>query len=318
MLVIKVSTPWNHIDFNTRLSKLVDKSDYVYDFSVGCNECDFWIIWGGIGANSEKVTCPPENVIYITDEVHELRTFNQSFLEQFAAILTYRTDIKHQQVIITEHELNTWLIDKDYDTLAANQLIKKSKKLSVVCSDLTWLPGHKSRFAFVNKLIGHFKDKIDVYGRGFNFVNDKYDALAPYKYSVAIENTSAHGYFTEKIADCYLTDTMPLYYGCPNIANYFDLNSFLSLDLSDFKKSIADIERLLEEDPYETLLPLLKIQKNKYLTDYHIFSKLPFILSRHFSFQVKRKAIIIKSEKLFGEGISFKSWIKQMTKIKII
>jgi hypothetical protein len=46
---------------------------------------------------------------------------------------------------------------------------------------------------------------------------NKIDGLIDYKYSIAIENCAENNYFTEKITDCILTDTTPIYYGCPNI-----------------------------------------------------------------------------------------------------
>jgi hypothetical protein len=40
-------------------------------------------------------------------------------------------------------------------------------------------------------------------------------------YGVAIENTSHNGYFTEKILDCFLLKTIPVYWGCSSIFNFF-------------------------------------------------------------------------------------------------
>lgn len=303
MFIVKFSTPWNHIDFNTRTSKLFNNSKYKFDFSETCLICDFWIIWGGIKITKEKVLCPPQNVIYITDEVHEGRFFYKSFLDQFPAIFTCRTDINQASVIFT-HELNTWMVDGDFDTISGNPIPAKTKLLSVVCSDQTWLPGHKIRYAFVNKLIGHFKDRIDVFGRGFNPINIKNNALAPYKYSIAIESSVIPGYFTEKIADCYLMHTVPLYYGCPDIDMYFDPASYMLLNPADYKSSISRIEALLEEDPYEQLLPALLQAREKYLFNYHIFNALPLLLSKHFTTGLPKQKVCIKAENTFQRGYS--------------
>ena len=246
MIKIKISTPWNHINFNTRVSTLNGNPNYNFFFDDDPIECDFWVIWGGIKGEKEKAICNPANIIYLTDEVNEQRFFNKFFLNQFAAIITCRSDLKHPS-IISNHELNTWMIDRNYDWLYADKEIPKTKSLSVISSDQTWLPGHKLRFAFVNKLIGHFKDRLDVFGKGFNPVNDKYDALADYKYSIAIENSVIPGYFTEKITDCYLTQTMPLYYGCPDIDQYFDTDSLRLIDPNNFKDSVLKIEQIIEE-----------------------------------------------------------------------
>jgi hypothetical protein len=308
MYRIKVSTPWDHIDFNTRIGSVLKDSPYTFDFSDTCHDCDFWVVWGGIKGNAEQAYCPPPNVIYLTDEVHDQRFFNKRFLNQFAAIITCRTDLVHKRVIPC-HELNTWMIEKDYDSLEQLPVLQKSKQLSVVCSDQTWLPGHKLRYAFVNKLAGHFKDKIDVFGRGFNPVADKFSALADYKYSIAIENAVIPGYFTEKLTDCYLARTMPLYYGCPDIHQYFDPRSYLPIDPNDFHSSVKSIECLLEQDPYDQLLPLLEEQRQLYLAEYHIFNKLVKLLDTHLRPAVAKQSITIHRENTLQRGYGLNNLI---------
>lgn len=64
--------------------------------------------------------------------------------------------------------------------------------------------------------------KRDSAGRGYAPFEDKQDGLAPYKFSVVIENTQEPNYFTEKIVDAVLCETVPIYWGCPNIAEFFD------------------------------------------------------------------------------------------------
>ena len=311
MKVIKVSTPWNHIDFLERIPS--DLAEYRFIFDISIEECDFWIIWGGIKAAKETAICNSANIIYLTDEVHEQRFFNKKFLDQFAAIITCRTDLEHSS-IISNHELNTWMVDRDYDWLHADREIPKSKTLSVISSDQTWLPGHKIRYAFINKLIGHFKDKLDVFGRGFNPVEDKFDALSDYKYSIAIENSVIPGYFTEKITDCYLTHTMPLYYGCPDIDQYFDIDSFRLIDPNNFKDSVLKIEQIIEEDKYNSVLPLLKIQKKRYLEEYHIFNKLVKIIENEFKPTQNKSQITIKNERCFQKGYSINKRIDSVFK----
>jgi hypothetical protein len=303
--IVKLSSPWEHIDFASHISRSnpSPEYDFVFDEEDLITPCDYWIVWGGIKKEKEKAFCSPQNVIYLTDEVHKERFFNKSFLDQFAAIVTCRTDISHNRIIPT-HELNTWMVDKDFDWLYSEKDIPKSKTLSVISSDQTWLPGHKLRYAFVNKLIGHFKDKIDVFGRGFNPVDDKFDALADYKYSVAIENSVIPGYFTEKITDCYLTHTMPIYFGCPDIAEYFDPESLSIVDPYDFKSAVEKIEMIIHEDRYADILPLLLKQKKRYLDDYHIFRKIGKILDLYLPLSDKKTTVCIKKEQSFQRGFS--------------
>ena len=49
-------------------------------------------------------------------------------------------------------------------------------------------------------------------------------------FHIAIENTSTPNYFTEKIIDCFLFSTIPIYYGCPNIGEYFHSDGILTFN----------------------------------------------------------------------------------------
>ena len=42
------------------------------------------------------------------------------------------------------------------------------------------------------------------------------------RFHVAIENCRMPDYFTEKIMDCFVTETVPIYWGCTNIEEYFN------------------------------------------------------------------------------------------------
>jgi|688.fasta_scaffold72507_4 hypothetical protein len=50
------------------------------------------------------------------------------------------------------------------------------------------------------------------------------------KYSIIIENSQEKNYFSEKLIDCLLTETIPIYWGCPNIDEYFDKNGFIFIE----------------------------------------------------------------------------------------
>ncbi len=311
MFLVKVSTPWTHIDYNTRIPKSGIINDYHFDFSEKEIECDFWIIWGGIKGFSERAICNLENVIYLTDEVHDQRFYLKSFINQFSHVITCREDINHKSVIAS-HELNTWMIKHDFDSLLSPNIIEKSKQFSIVSSDQTWLPGHKKRFAFVNKMIGYFGNRVEVFGRGFNEVEDKSVALLPFKYSLAIENSVKKGYFTEKLSDCFLTHTMPIYYGCPDINRYFDKSSMLIIDINNFEQSRDSIEQLLEEDPYNLRLDSIIASKIKYLNQYHIFNALTTLLEKFIPKTIKKERIIIKSESQFNNGYKINSLLNKL------
>lgn len=97
----------------------------------------------------------------------------------------------------------------------------KTKPISIIVSEKTGAPGHLLRREVVKRLKEEGVD-VDVYGRGVNPVESKFEALAPYRASIVIESIFMEGYFSEKLIDCLSVGTIPIYWGCPNIRDYFD------------------------------------------------------------------------------------------------
>jgi hypothetical protein len=136
-----------------------------------------------------------------------------------------------------------WHVERDYDELVAMEPPEKTRPLSVVASTLAALPGHRARLRFLAQLRG--LPELDAFGRGIRPLADKWDGLAPYRYSLAIENTLTPNYWSEKLADCFLAWTLPLYAGCPNLEEYFPAESFVRIDLDDpdAPRQVAEIAR---------------------------------------------------------------------------
>ena len=65
-------------------------------------------------------------------------------------------------------------------------------------------------------------------------LKDKIDGLRDYRYHFCIENIKRDYWFTEKLIDCFVTGTIPIYWGCPSI---FDNIS----ELPEFKQCTSDI-----------------------------------------------------------------------------
>jgi len=105
----------------------------------------------------------------------------------------------------------------------------KSKKVSMVASAKKMCPGHDYRHLWVEKL----RHKLDFFGRGWEGIEpirSKEEALNDYMFSVAMENCSFPNYFTEKLGDCLATGTIPIYWGCPNLGDFFNTDGIIMLD----------------------------------------------------------------------------------------
>jgi hypothetical protein len=76
-------------------------------------------------------------------------------------------------------------------------------------------------------------------------ISDKRTVLEPYMFTVIPENTQHNGYYSEKVVDSFVARTFPLYWGCPNLAEYFNPDGFMTF--SDYGDLIGKLESLSPE-----------------------------------------------------------------------
>jgi hypothetical protein len=66
-------------------------------------------------------------------------------------------------------------------------------------------------------------------------------------FSVTIENDSYPTYWSEKILDCFASGTIPIYYGSPDIGDYFNMDGIILLN-NDF-----DVMKITKKDYYDRI-----------------------------------------------------------------
>lgn len=71
----------------------------------------------------------------------------------------------------------------------------------------------------------------------------KKDVSMKYMFGLAIENVRENGYFTEKLIDCFATYTVPLYFGAPNISDFFDMDGIIVLDQYNWMDQINSLTK---------------------------------------------------------------------------
>jgi hypothetical protein len=152
-----------------------------------------------------------------------------------------------------------WIHKEDWN------LHKKSKNISIVASSKTFLPGHKLR----HEVISNFTN-IDLFGGGYNPIDNKITSLKEYKYQIVIENASIPGYFTEKIIDCFVTGTIPIYYGDPKIGEIFNINGIITFSNIEELKNILENPKDIDE---KYILENFEKSKEYILTEDYIYIK---------------------------------------------
>ncbi len=75
------------------------------------------------------------------------------------------------------------------------------------------------------------------------------------QYHIAIENTQQQDYFTEKVLDCFVSKTVPIYLGCPNIGDYFDVRGMIIVDSTE---QIIEAVNNLTPESYDAMRPYIE------------------------------------------------------------
>lgn len=75
------------------------------------------------------------------------------------------------------------------------------------------------------------------------------------QFHVCIENISRRNWFTEKLIDCLITKTVPIYCGCENIGDWFDTRGFI---MANNLAEIIDACNNLTEETYSKMLPYIE------------------------------------------------------------
>ena len=258
---------------------------YRFLINTQVNECDYWVVFDDV-LTAETCSCPEEATVLITAEPPNVRSYAAEFIAQFSCVVTAHRGLSAAHVVIAPPAL-PWHVgrhvsnadesidfDKDYDYLSSCPVPEKKALLSVIASDKVLTPQHEYRLKFVELLKAEFGRDIEVFGRGIRHLEDKWDAIAPYRYHVVLENAAVEDYWTEKITDTYLAWSYPLYMGCPNLERYFAAESFTGLQWGRSTDAIAAIARALERNLYERSVPHISAARRRCLDEYNFF---PFV-----------------------------------------
>jgi hypothetical protein len=139
-------------------------------------------------------------------------------------------------------------------------IYEKTKLISIISSAKRNLIGHQLR----HDVMSSIGSKMDIYGGCCKHVINKVEALREYKFSVCIENLQTPNWFTEKLIDCLRTGTIPIYWGCPNIGDYFNTKGFIIVNTLE---EIINVVNNLTDDDYTSRINYIK--ENFELADFY-------------------------------------------------
>lgn len=249
-------------------------------------EYDYLVVWG---LEKELPTlCPKEKRLCFLGEPPYVKRYPKAFREQFGYVFGCQPKMINKGLMRRLMPTLAWMagckiganvFKDDPDTFMSYQDFKhyeaKESRLDKVCfitSNKKFTKGHRDRVNFANKILKNHIDFIDVYGNGYNPVDDKLEVMSKYKYVLAIENGQCMDYWTEKLADSYLVGCYPIYYGCPNISDYFKQDSMLKVDIRDYEKTISAIKKIIDQDLFSASKEAVSVARNLVLDKYNMFN----------------------------------------------
>lgn len=257
--------------------------EYRFVFNSESDNYDYLVVFDDLHAPISP-TCPMENLIHIATEPPSVQLYNHNFLSQFSWVVTQDTRINHHGIILSQPGL-TWFVGwrpgqteetktlnfEEIENLFHNQ---KTKIMSVVASNKSFTAEHAKRLEFALKLKKHYGDDLDFYGRGFVPMDDKLDSLRDYRFQIVLENSSHEHYFSEKLSDCMLSGTFPIYYGCPNLNEYFPEGSYHRINIENFEEAVAIIDKAVADNVDVKCRNALLEGRNKVLYEHNLFAML--------------------------------------------
>ena len=159
------------------------------------------------------------------------------------------------------------LLDSDYADMKI-----KGDVVSSVISGKAFTEGHKLRTAFALHAqnfmewdaYGNYGAHNHAWNRYLGSPQYKDDALIPYKYSFACENS----FINEKLVDCIMAETLCFYCGAPNVSRFIDPEAYIQLDLRNgLDAAVATMKNAIANGAWEKRLPAIKRAKHKILTE---------------------------------------------------
>ncbi|EKX50212.1 hypothetical protein GUITHDRAFT_135383 [Guillardia theta CCMP2712] len=142
-----------------------------------------------------------------------------------------------------------------------HKMHNKTRRVSIIASrkgyDEGGMEGHRMRHnvirSFSSRIDGLFASGYEGSERGWQ--DNKAAGLQDFMFSIVIENVKEDCWFTEKLLDCFLTGTVPIYWGCPSIHEHFDTRGMILLE---DVRALDEILGRLSPMLYDELLPFAR------------------------------------------------------------
>jgi len=151
--------------------------------------------------------------------------------------------------VLTDKNNNTVSLKKDY----LNRFnFEKKFKLSNIRSQKNYLPGHILRHEIDNIL--NKKREFEIFYPSSK-IETKKDLFVDSMFHICVENSKFENYITEKLIDCFMSYTVPIYWGAPNVNETFNSKGIITFE------TIEELDEILDNltiDDYNKRIPFME------------------------------------------------------------
>lgn len=194
------------------------------------------------------------------DEVAHLNDYIIEHQNMFNLILTTSEKVLNSCNNAMILEFGTaWIFDYVFP--------EKKFQISTIVGGKEITEGHRLRKKIYYKQ-NQIKNPIDFYvsyhgeiENSFNnkILSDKKEPLFDSQFHICIENSKQKYWFTEKLIDCFVTKTVPIYYGTSYIDRYFNVKGMM---IANSFQEVIDCCNNISEGNYESMLPFIEENYN--------------------------------------------------------
>jgi len=216
----------------------------------------------------------------------------------------------------TPHFLN-----KTYDELKSIDYPKKTNNISCIVSARSGGATYEDRKRFIIDYSNKYPNSIDIYGKGWknqlgtNFKGElgsyhqtsnkktsKLDGLLPYNYSICLENYPEEKVTSEKITDCILCWSMPIYSGTKVTNKYYPNDSFHLIDIKNVNvyEKVNEISR---KQITEKNISALREARNLILDRYNIWEQVYKISDNYIKYCIYYNHNLLKLPKYLQHNL---------------
>jgi hypothetical protein len=316
--ILKLSIP-NLPNFSKIDSYLDHSNPLLEKWEIHINNSDIksadaWCIIENVNLADRYCEINPENIFFLSAEtaqnfghIEESGSLKR-YLDQFGKVFTFHQYLDDR--CVSQPPFLPWMInanhgdslwnghERDVNYLDKLDFVQKRGLISVICSSQDMSPTHKMRLRFVKRLTEHFGDDLVWFGNGINSVEEKWDAIAPFKYTIVLENQSRHNVITEKLGDAFLGLSYPFYWGAANVDTIFNANGFTQINIEDFEGTIRKIREGIKDDLVITKHKYLMENKNIVLHEYNFVNRM-LAISERLATEGNYQSITMKSLEMY-------------------